>query len=381
MNKEGKKLKAHKRPKISMESSCMLRTLHQVGNIPISNIIKNKHKYPEFAKFSPATLYRHAKRPLDGHREHDKRHNNKGRPRKLTGKDLRQIKRQIVLLRKRNGTFTSNTLQEEAGATHISNSVFRRYLRRLGYGYRRTRKKGLLTAKDKKLRLRFARKVKRNFKYNDRGSHILWTRGISMYVDAVGFEYKCNPYLHAKQPRAREWRLKNEGLSVTSKGKKEGMNQVKFLVGIGHNAGVILVEPITQTMNGQYYASIVRRCFPHALAQSKSPKAKRILVDGDPCQISHKAEKAISRIGAKYFRIPARSPDLNPIENLFHLIRNRLNKQAYRKVITSETKEQFTDRVASMLKDTRSNVIDNIIESMPKRIDMIIKRRGERIKY
>ena len=70
----------------------------------------------------------------------------------------------------------------------------------------------------------------------------LWTYGISMYVHAVGYEYKTNPYEQAKTPSAREWRLRNEGSNVgcTTKGAKEGCKQVKFLVGMAQQESLSL---------------------------------------------------------------------------------------------------------------------------------------------
>ena len=51
-----------------------------------------------------------------------------------------------------------------------------------------------------------------------------WSRGIALYIYAVGFEYKYNPYEHAKLLASREWRMVSEGLDVncTLKGCKEG---------------------------------------------------------------------------------------------------------------------------------------------------------------
>ena len=40
--------------------------------------------------------------------------------------------------------------------------------------------------------------------------------------------------------------------------------------------------------------------------------------DGDPSQNSKAAKTALSKIGAVQFSIPPRSPDLNPIENVFN---------------------------------------------------------------
>lgn len=198
----GKQNCSNKAPKITMIESAMLRTLHQVGGLKVSEILKDKKRFPGFQKYSPATVYRHAKKPLDGSAPLDNRHNNPGRPRKISDGDMRLVKRNIKRLRNEYGTFTSVELQHSCGISNrITNSGFRKYLHKAGYRCRRTRKKGLLKAADLVRRHHFALKVKRNFK---NGSLPLWTRGISMYADGVGFEYKMNPYLHSKTPRARE---------------------------------------------------------------------------------------------------------------------------------------------------------------------------------
>ena len=48
-------------------------------------------------------------------------------------------------------------------------------------------------------------------------------------------------------------------------------------------------------------------------------EGRLFLQDGDPCQNSGMAKEAMLRVNATLFPIPPRSPDLNPIENFFHL--------------------------------------------------------------
>ena len=67
--------------KITAIESCMLRTLHQVQKIKVRNIIKDRKWYPGFATFSQATIYRHARKPLDRGALVDKRAFNTARPR------------------------------------------------------------------------------------------------------------------------------------------------------------------------------------------------------------------------------------------------------------------------------------------------------------
>ena len=151
----------------------MLRTLHQISKLKVSEIIKNKKLFPAYAKYSSTALYRHALKLLDRSPEIDGRYKGKGRPKLCTPQDLRSIKWQINVLRETMGTFTSNILQEEAGFNG-SNSTFQRALRRMGYDYRRTRKKCMLTRRHKLKRFKYPKKVKRLFSHHSCGSRVLW---------------------------------------------------------------------------------------------------------------------------------------------------------------------------------------------------------------
>ena len=73
-----------KKLKITLEESCMLLTLHEISKLKVSEIIKYKKLFPVYAKYSPATLYRHALKPLGGGRDVDGRRSNKRRPKFCT---------------------------------------------------------------------------------------------------------------------------------------------------------------------------------------------------------------------------------------------------------------------------------------------------------
>ena len=81
------------------------------------------------------------------------------------------------------------------------------------------------------------------------------------------------------------------------------------------------------------------------------------------------------------FKIPPRSPDLNPIENFFNLVVRKLRKQVLDEQIESETYDEFRHRVQSVMLNFSVEKINKIIESMSRRIDMVIKENGCRIKY
>ena len=68
-----------------------------------------------------------------------------------------------------------------------------------------------------------------------------------------------------------------------------------------------------------------------------------------------------------------RSPDLNLIENMFHLIRKKVHEDALVNEINKETFEQFSQRVKKIIKEFSVEIIDKTIESMNKRFKKIIK--------
>ena len=93
-----------------------------------------------------------------------------------------------------------------------------------------------------------------------------------------------------------------------------------------------------------------------------------------------KAMQVYENMGSKVFSIPLRSPDLNPIENFFHSISVKINEDSLNKIITHETFQEFSERVKSIIVNYPTLKINKIIDSIDKRINMIIQHKGQRIK-
>ena len=89
------------------------------------------------------------------------------------------------------------------------------------------------------------------------------------------------------------------------------------MVAMSYGKGVVLCKQYNGTITGKKFASIVHSSFPKAFENSSNPKAKQFLMDGCPRQNSKIAMHAIEKVGGLVFKIPPRSPDLNPIENFF----------------------------------------------------------------
>ena len=372
MTNKNKTIKQNKRKKVEIQHSCQMRAAYSLGGVRGKKLLKM------FPQYSKTAIYTHVKKPLNGNVPVDKRKTNVGRSTKLSLQDKRKIIRTVMKLRKSVGSFTSKAIQTESGVSHVSDRTIRRYLNRAGYHYLQSRKKGLLLEKDLIQRLRFCRKIRRL-----KVTQQFWREGISFYLDGKGFEYKTNPLGQARCPSSREWRRRGEGLSFgcVAKGKKEGSTNANFMVAIAYNKGAVMCKQYFGQITGEKFAGIVRSEFKRAFENSANPKGKRFLMDGCPRQNSKVAKTAIDEVGGTIFPIPARSPDLNPIENFFHLVNRRLQSEAISKNITRETFEEFSTRVMNCVFNFPASQIDKIIDSMDKRIGLVISCKGQRIKY
>ena len=102
--------------------------------------------------------------------------------------------------------------------------------------------------------------------------------------------------------------------------------------------------PIT----GEIFAAIVKSSFEKAFEYYSNQKARQFLMDGCPQQNSKIAMNAINKEHAKVFKIPSRSPDLNPTENFFNSVTVKLNNDALEKEITKESFEELSRRVETL---------------------------------
>lgn len=74
---------------------------------------------------------------------------------------------------------------------------------------------------------------------------------------------------------------------------------------------------------------------------------------------------------------PANSPDLNPIENVWHYIQSQLEK--YKK--SPDSIEDLWKRVEDIWENIPIDFIHTLYESMPRRMEDLLRCKGGHIKY
>ena len=83
-----------------------------------------------------------------------------------------------------------------------------------------------------------------------------------------------------------------------------------------------------EKLNGKSFAQFITTYFNDIFFRS-GKNVKRWLQDGDPSQNSALAKNAMKDMDAELFSIPPRSPELNPIENVFSFVKKELFRKQY----------------------------------------------------
>ena len=179
-----------------------------------------------------------------------------------------------------------------------------------------------------------------------------WKRRHRVLSGRSSFVYKRNPLHNSTSPQTSKWRKQGKGLLINGRGSKDlvARQRFRFVVVIAHGKGVILKEPY-EKMNGRFFLQFITDNFNLCLA---APGAKRngqrlFVMDNDPSQNSGPACQAMQELVAKLYKFPPRFPDRNPIEQIFHVLRNLLDDEAETCNIAHETFYQFKGRVLRTL--------------------------------
>ena len=153
--------------------------------------------------------------------------------------------------------------------------------------------------------------------------------------------------------------------------------QKKMFWGCFSFYGIGSLHPVEGMMRSQQYIEVVQR--------RVIPEMNRLFPDGSgvfqqdlaPCHTSKQVKKFMNENHIKVLKWPGNSPDLNPIENLWSICKQRLRTMdctSKEKLIQALIQVWYKD--PQILKDC-----SKLVDSMPKRIKMLLNNRGGHIMY
>ena len=140
--------------------------------------------------------------------------------------------------------------------------------------------------------------------------------------------------------------------------------------------GSLTILPKNTAMNKEWYQHILREQLLPTIQEQFGDEQCLFQHDGAPC---HKAKVITKWLGEQNIDIlgpwPGNSPDLNPIENLWSILKRRVDKQ----------KPTNSDKLQALIMQEwaaiSQDVAQKLIDSMPGRIAEVLKKKGQHCKY
>jgi transposase len=137
--------------------------------------------------------------------------------------------------------------------------------------------------------------------------------------------------------------------------------------------GSLYFLPPKVTMNSDRYIVMLQ---DKLLVGMRQHKAKHFLQDGAPCHTSRKVMAFLKQNNISVMDWPGNSPDLNPIENLWSILKAKLKKNhqiTSLPLLIQAIKQEWIAMPRAMMM--------NLAHSMPKRIKLCMANGGQMTKY
>lgn len=250
---------------------------------------------------------------------------------------------------------------ENTSGTNVSPITVRNRIRAAGFNGRVARKKPFLSKQHKMRRLDFAKKyVSMPIKYWKR---VLWSD-----------ESKFN--LKTSDGAQKVWRKPGEAFSLSCvRGTvKHGGGNV-MVWGCMSWKGVGNIEFIEDIMNADHYISILGRNIKSSVRKLHMGRQFIFQHDNDPKHTAKKTTEFLEKNGIEVLEWPAQSPDINPIEHLWAILDTKLEERSLTKKIVLQ------EKMVEAWNQIDLQIIKNLVESMPKRLEAVIKANGGPTKY
>ena len=144
-------------------------------------------------------------------------------------------------------------------------------------------------------------------------------------------------------------------MACFTKGKKEGSARrvAKFMVAVSHSK----CYPYKRRIDVEKVGKFIEEQFSHIFCKGKNKEVSCFSKLVIHTKISKVSREAVEVVGCCLFKIPAHSPDLNLIENIFHLREDTVSRN-----LTKESFRQSSKRITQTVLAFPVDVNDTFIE-------------------
>uniref|UniRef100_A0A034VZC4 Transposable element Tc1 transposase n=1 Tax=Bactrocera dorsalis TaxID=27457 RepID=A0A034VZC4_BACDO len=283
-----------------------------------------------------------------------------GRPQVLSDREKQHIVRKVKKDPKISSTQIAAEVKNEFGKD-IHAMTVRRVLHSAGYNSRVARKKPLISSRNQKKRLDYAKE------YNTK-PNTFW--------DQVLFSDESKYNIFRSDGRTSVWRKPNtefekQNLAPTVKYGGGGV----MVWGCMAAAGVGELVFIEDIMDKTVYLNILKQNLKKSAQKLNLPSSFTFQQDNDPKHSAHIVRMWLTYNTAHVLPHPPQSPDLNPIEHLWEELERRVRKRAVCNKM--ELKQALLEEWHKITQQTTQKLVN----SMPRRLEAVIKQNGLPTKY
>jgi transposase len=244
-------------------------------------------------------------------------------------------------------------------ATPSCRTIRRVLQKKLNLPARRPAHKPLINAQQRLRRIQFCKK------------YLNWTReqwGTVLFSDESTFQLWCASPRYVRRPVGKSFDpkftlptiKKYEYLMVWGCFGKRGRGRLHFI-------------PKGTTVNAEKYVEILREKLRPAL---EAQGASVFQQDNAPCHAARLAKAFFQENGIEVLEWPGNSPDLNPIENLWHIMKKKVSAKHPRTV------DALKHAILEVwVKEVNPETCQKLVYSMPDRLRAVLKNNGFMTKY
>ena len=292
-----------------------------------------------------------------------------GQPKALSESDLRQLKRHL----RQDRDTRRQPLAEIIVDLNLSvcpKTVRTAIVDNIGMGHRIARKTPWLSKEQKSARLKFAKKY--IHWTQDEWRRVIWTDEMSMQTGA-------------NQGRVWVWRFPEEEYKEDCCGATviPGFEKVKIwgAMRYGKLSELVVLQEIKGEgkLNAKEYCEIIMdgELFTFWIDGMEDAGYVLVMEDGAPyhrgaASIRRKELEKCGWIGWGPGTWPSNSPDLNPIENLWHILKSNIRKRKQQ----PRNKKQLVEALQEEWKKLDMDIVNSLCDSMPRRLRAVIDANG-----
>jgi hypothetical protein len=288
----------------------------------------------------------------------------KGRPPKLTDRDRLYCVRQITVGGKESAVDVARSLEGELGVSVHAQTV-QNALHDKGMGAFVKPEKPNLSLENVKARLEWAN-VHKDWTIDD-WRRVVWTG-----------ETKINRF--GSDGRRYAWKRDDEPVQPrhVQTTVKHGGGNIKLWSCITYN-GVGFIVKIDSILNQELYKEILMQDLPDSLLDYCMKEEDIIFQqDNDPKHTARSVQEWFAEQSFEVMVWPSQSPDLNPIENIWALLKKRLYRDYDR---PAKGMLAHWDRIHKTWYKITKQECQRVIDTIPERCRQVIAKKGYWIDY